>query len=183
MGQYILDKSASRFSVRAIASGMLAAMGHNPTIAIRDFSGEINFDPVVPGQASMRIQIQADSFEVTDEIKSKDRKEIESIMNQKVLETSKYPVILFESTQTSVDQLGEGRYRITLDGDLSLHGVTRPLQIAAQVGLFSDTLRASGEFSVLQSSYDIARVSVAGGALTLKDELKFSFDIVARKQE
>ncbi len=46
-----------------------------------------------------------------------------------------------------------------------------------------DMLRASGEFSLLQSDYGIPLVSVAGGALKVKDELKFTFDIVARKQE
>jgi hypothetical protein len=35
----------------------------------------------------------------------------------------------------------------------------------------------------LQSDYDIPLVSVAGGTLKLKDELKFAFDIVARKQD
>ena len=43
-------------------------------------------------------------------------------------------------------------------------------------------LRASGEFTVRQTDYGIKPVSVAGGALKVKDELKFSFDIVARKQ-
>jgi hypothetical protein len=47
----------------------------------------------------------------------------------------------------------------------------------------SSMLRASGEFLLSQSSYGIKPVSVAGGALKLKDELKFSFEIVARKQE
>jgi hypothetical protein len=46
-----------------------------------------------------------------------------------------------------------------------------------------DMLRAYGEFSILQSNYGIPLVSVAGGTLKLKDELKFTFDIVARKQE
>jgi len=41
----------------------------------------------------------------------------------------------------------------------------------------------TGDFSILQSDYNIALVSVAGGALKLKDELKFAFDIVARKQD
>ncbi len=83
--------------MRAFASGMLSALGHNPTIAIRDFSGEANFDPAAPEQASLRIQIRADSLEVTDDISSKDRREMESTMNEKVLESAKYPTITFES--------------------------------------------------------------------------------------
>jgi polyisoprenoid-binding protein YceI len=183
VGHYLLDKSASRFTVRAVASGMLSAMGHSPNIAIRDFTGEASLDPAAPAPASLRIHIRSDSLEVMDEIKSKDRREIESLMNQKVLESSKYPEIIFESTATSADQLGEGLYRIAMNGNLSLHGVTRSLPVTAQVTVAGDMLRAYGDFSILQTDYDISPVSVAGGTLKLKDELKFTFDIVARKQE
>ena len=46
-----------------------------------------------------------------------------------------------------------------------------------------DTLRANGEFALRQSDYRIKLASVAGGALKLKDELKFTFDIVARRKQ
>jgi polyisoprenoid-binding protein YceI len=184
VGHYLLDRSASRLTVRAFASGMLSALGHSPTFAIRDFAGDAGFDPAVPASTSLRVKIGADSLEVTDEIKSKDRKEIESTMNQTVLESSKYPVIVYESTGTSaMAALGEGRYKITLNGNLSLRGVTRGLPLTAQATIAGDMLRAYGEFSILQSDYGIPPVRVAGGALKLKDELKFAFDIVARKQE
>jgi len=183
VGHYLLDKSTSRFTVRAFASGMLSALGHSPTIAIRDFTGEANFDPAVPGQASLRIQIRADSLEVTDEVSNKDRKEMETAMNQKVLESSRYPEIVFEGSETAADPSGEGRFKLTINGNLTLHGVTNKLPVTAQVTANGDTLRAYGEFSILQSNYGIPLVSVAGGALKLKDELKFNFDITARKQE
>jgi hypothetical protein len=44
-------------------------------------------------------------------------------------------------------------------------------------------LRASGDFILRQPDYQIKPVSVAGGALKLKDELNFSFEILARGQE
>lgn len=183
VGHYLIDKSASRFTVRAFATGMLSALGHNPTIAIRDFTGEANLDPAAPGQASLRIQIKADSLEVVDEISAKDRREMESTMKQTVLESAKYPEIVFESVKASVDQMGEGRYKLTIRGNLSLHGVTSTVPVTAQVTVNGDMLRAYGDFTILQSDYGIAPVRVAGGALKLKDELKFSFDMVARKQE
>jgi polyisoprenoid-binding protein YceI len=183
VGHYLLDKSASRFTVRAFASGMLSALGHSPTFAIRDFTGEAGFDSAAPEQSSLRVKIRADSLEVTDEIKSKDRREMESTMNQTVLESSKYPAIVYESAGMSAEQLGEGRYKVAMKGNLSLRGVTRGLPVTVQVAFNGDVLRAYGEFSILQSSYGIPLVSVAGGTLKLKDELKFAFDIVARKQE
>ncbi len=183
MTAYRIDKSASKFTVRAFASGMLSAMGHNPAFAIRDFTGEANLDAVAPGQASLRVQIRADSLEVVDDISSRDRREMESTMNQSVLESSKYPEIVYESARAAADQLGDGRYKLAINGNLSLHGVTRPLPVTAQVTVNGDMLRAYGDFSILQSNYGIRPVSVAGGALKLKDELKFTFDIVGRKQE
>ena len=46
--RFVIDDRASRFTVRAFATGILSAMGHNPTIGIRDFSGEANFGPRRP---------------------------------------------------------------------------------------------------------------------------------------
>jgi polyisoprenoid-binding protein YceI len=180
---YVLDNRASRFTVRAFSMGMLAAMGHNPTIAIRDFNGEALFDPADPGKGSLSIRIRADSLEVTDDIKSSDRREIESLMNQKVLESAKYPSIEFQSTVRSANPLGEGRYQVNLDGSLLLHGARGNVPVIAYIALTGNTLRASGEFALQQSAFGIAPVSIAGGALKLKDELKFSFDVVARKSQ
>jgi hypothetical protein len=43
-------------------------------------------------------------------------------------------------------------------------------------------LRATGDFPLRQSDYEIRPVTAAGGTIKLKDELKLSFDISARKQ-
>jgi polyisoprenoid-binding protein YceI len=182
VAHYLLDKNASRFTVRAFATGMLSALGHSPTIAIRDFTGDASFDPSAPSQATLRVRIRADSLEVTDEISSKDRREMEGAMNQKVLESSTYPEIVYESTETSADQIGDGRYKVAINGNLSLRGAIRKVPVTAQLSMNGDTLRAYGEFSIRQSDYGIAPVSAAGGTLKLKDELKFNFDITARTE-
>jgi polyisoprenoid-binding protein YceI len=180
---YQLDSSSSRFTVRAFAGGMLSALGHSPTLAIRHFSGEIAFNPDAPDRGGLRMEIQADSLEVTDDIKSSDRREMQDTMNRDVLKIEQYPSITFESKSTSVDKIGDGRFKVALNGNLTLRGVSRNVPVIAQVTTSGELLlRASGEFSILLSDYGIPPVSVAGGALKLKDELKFSFDIVARRQ-
>jgi hypothetical protein len=60
--------------------------------------------------------------------------------------------------------------------------VTRGERLSAQVAVTGDVLRAFGDFAIRQTDYRIQLASVAGGALKLKDELKFTFDIVARKR-
>ena len=79
-------------------------------------------------------------------------------------------------------KMGEGRFNAAIAGELSLHGVSQNVTINAQVVVNGATLRGFGEFSVRQTDYDIKLVSVAGGTLKVKDELKVSFDILARKQ-
>jgi polyisoprenoid-binding protein YceI len=181
--RYVLDKSSSRFTVRAFATGMLSSLGHSPTFAIRDFAGEAHFDPTSPAEAALGLRIRADSLEVTDDIKSKDRREIESTMKESVLETARFPDIVFKSTKVSANKLGEGSYRVDVSGDLSLHGVTRAITVPVQLSVVGDEFRAEGEVSLSQSSFGIPPVSIAGGTLKLKDELKFTFNILARKQD
>jgi hypothetical protein len=70
-----------------------------------------------------------------------------------------------------------------VEGDLSLHGATRRLAVPARVGFTGHTLHAFGEFALKQTDYRIKLVAVAGGVIKVRDELKFSFDLVARRQE
>jgi polyisoprenoid-binding protein YceI len=181
--RYVIDGRSSRFTVRAFATGLLAALGHNPTIGIRDFNGEIKFDADKLEADSLKIIIKASSLIVQDDISAKDLREMERLMNQEVLETAKFPEILYEALNISAAKIADTLYSASLKGNLTLHGVTRSQPINVRVALLGSMLRASGDFSISQTDYDIKLVSVAGGALKLKDELKFSFEIVARRQE
>ena len=182
MEHYAIDPDMSRFTVRAFASGMLAAMGHSPTLAVREFTGHAEFSPGSLDAAALHIKIKAGSLNVTNDVSDKDRREIERTMNQEVLETTRYPEILFDSSKVSASKVSDGQYLINMVGDLSLHGVTNSQPLSAQVSVVGDTLRAHGEFSLMQTAFGIKPVSIAGGSLKLKDELKFTFDILARKQ-
>ncbi|MGH9839780.1 MAG: YceI family protein [Blastocatellia bacterium] len=181
--RYKLDAGQSRFTVQAFATGLLAGLGHNPVIGIRDFSGEAQFAPGAFADASLRLEIRTASFTLLDEVKAKDRQEIEQTMFNDVLEIARYPEIVFQSTQITATRIVEGRYKARIIGDLTLHGVTRSgLWLAAQFTVDGERLRAQGDFTLKQTDYQIKLVSVAAGALKLKDELKFAFDLVGRRE-
>ena len=97
--RYMIDGRSSRFTVSAFATGLMAAMGHNPTIGIRDFDGEIEFDADKLEADSLKIIIMSSSLSVQDDISAKDLREMERLMNQEVLETAKFPEILYESVE------------------------------------------------------------------------------------
>lgn len=180
---YRTDPRRSRFTVRAFAGGMLSMLAHSPTFAVREFEGEAE---LAPGgaleNASLRLRAGADSLELTDNMSEKDRREIARTMREDVLETGRYPDIVFEATGISADKITEGWYRANITGDLTLHGVTNRCSFGAQVWLTPETLRAQGEFALRQTDYNIRLVSAAGGTIKVKDELRFSFDIRCNKE-
>src|SRR5215469_15579302 len=176
---YRLDPRPSRFTIRVTAAGLLSAFGHNPLIGVGSFTGEVQFDPASPASASVKVQIPSRSLEVAGDVNEKDRREIEQIMQGQVLESDSYPVIEFQSSEVKVTSIGSGQFRAEISGELSLHGVTHQQTVVARVTASGDRLRASGEFSVYQTEFGIQLVTVAGGALRVKDELKASFEILA----
>jgi polyisoprenoid-binding protein YceI len=179
--RYQIDSKESKFTVRAFAGGLLSAFGHNPTIAIPDFEGEVLVNADAIEESSLRIVIHAASLAVSDDISGKDRDEINRRMHEEVLESGSYPDIVYECSKLTASKTGEGQYWGALNGELSLHGVTRSQPVSVRVTITGDVLRAAGDFSVRQSDYEIEPVSAVGGTVKLKDELKFSFDITARK--
>jgi len=178
-GCYALDAAKSRFLVRGYASGLLSAFGHNPVIAIRGFTGEAWFNPQSPEHSSLRFQVDAASLAVTGDVNDKDRHEMERAMREEVLESALYPEIRFESSAVQSSKIAEGVFRMKIAGTLTLHGVVRDLEIPCNVTVGEDSLRTNGDFIIKQTDYHIRLVSVAGGGLKLKDELKFTFDVVA----
>ena len=180
---YIVDSRVSRFTVQAFATGIMSAMGHNPVIGIRNFNGGVDFGPDVLQGSGFLLGIKMNSLSVQDDISDKDRREIERLMNEQVLEITKYPEALYEASAVSITRLGDSLYSAVLDGNLTFHGVTHRQPVTARVAIFGTMLRASGDFRMDQTDYQIKPVSVAGGALRLKNELRFSFEMVARGQE
>jgi len=177
--RYRIDAGQSRFTVRAFAGGFLSALAHDHTISIREFEGDTDFTFGTVEPASLQMTIKAASLAVVDKISEKDRQKIGTTMRDEVLEVSKFPEITFKSNGVSAAKTGEGQYQARISGDISLHGVSRPLTIPARLEFGDKVLHAKGDFSLKQSSFGIKPVSVAGGTVKVKDEVKFAFDIVA----
>ena len=181
--KFKIDATASRFSVQAFATGFLSAFGHNPTIAIRDYDGEIQFNPDTIDNASVRVTVRTSAMEVVDEMKNDDRKKLEQAMYDQVLEPNRFPTAVYESKQITVQKDSAEQWRVHVAGELSFHGATQSHSFDARVNHMGTTMRIVGEFPLRQSDYGIKPVSFAGGALKSKDEVKFNFEMVARPQE
>ncbi len=180
--RYTIDKRVGKFTVQAFPEGMLSFLGHSPTFAARDYEGIIECDPETGEGASFTLNVKAASLELIDDLSSGDRRRIKETMHNDVLETATYPEIIYDcpASDMTVKRTGDGQFDVTLNGNLTLHGVINRHPITGRVVASPAMLRTFGEFQIPQTSFNIKLVSVAGGILKVKDELKCTFDIVAR---
>jgi polyisoprenoid-binding protein YceI len=179
---YVMDTRLSQFTVQAFASGMISVMAHSPKIAIRDWTGEVRFEPESLKDAFLAVRGKTTSFEVTDQLREDDRRQLHRVMNEEVLEVTAFPEFMFESTSVTAEKQKQDLYRVNVMGKLTLHGVTNGHSFFAQVAFGADSFRTYGDFTLLQTDYAIKVASIAGGTLKLQDELKCSFYVVAKKK-
>ena len=83
------------------------------------WSGQIRFDPQDPSASSVEVNIDPASIDTADAQRD------EHLRSADFFDVARYPTASFRSTL--VEGLGGGRYRIT--GDLTVHGVTRPVAL------------------------------------------------------
>jgi polyisoprenoid-binding protein YceI len=89
-----------------------------------------------------------------------------------VLDSERFPEIRFRST--GVEPLGEGRW--TVLGDLTIHGETRPVKVRVEGA--NGHYRGTAELK--QKEFGITPVTVGGGAVKVKNELRIEFDLLSK---
>jgi polyisoprenoid-binding protein YceI len=179
---YILDASQSKFMAHAGRSGLLWFKGHSHHLAAKEFSGEVEVTPDTITPASLRLVVKAASLHETGADFTEQQKQIiNKELREIVLHPEQYPDITFQSTNVTAKNSGAGRYDVKIDGNLTLHGVTKRIRIPAVVTLSGNDLRAVGEFSIDRDDFKVKATSAFHGLVRVDDDIKFEFDIVGRK--
>lgn len=171
--KHAIDTGKSVMTVRLKTSGIFSAFGHDHEIAAPIAGGSAD----VSSHPSVELRADARSLRVRDpKASEKDRSKIqETMLGPEVLDSQRYPQILFRST--AVESMGSGQWRVR--GNLSLHGQTRPVtvQVTEKAGHYV------GQASFKQSGFGIKPVRVAGGTVRVKDEVRIEFDIQLARGE
>jgi polyisoprenoid-binding protein YceI len=174
--------AGSRFTVQAFAEGLLSFLGHSPTFAVRNFTGELALDAETLESGWCRVTAESASLELLDAVSRADRADIESRMRQEVLSVEKYPQIVVEANAFSAARAGPGRFHLRMSGRLTLCGVTNPLQLDTLLTDQGPRVVLAGDFAVRPSVFGIRPVRALGGALRLKDHLAVSFSLVGERE-
>jgi polyisoprenoid-binding protein YceI len=164
-----IDAAQSRLTVYAYKSGLFSFAAHDHEIAAPIATGSIR----ETGDLGVNFVVKTTEMKVLDaKASDKDRAEIQKqMLSDTVLDASRYPEIRFVSTEVVPD--GADRWRVT--GDLSLHGVIKPMIVQVR----RENGRYVGEAKLSQRDFGIEPISIAGGTVKVKDEVTIVFSIVA----
>jgi polyisoprenoid-binding protein YceI len=180
---YALDSSQSKFFARAFAGGLLWFKGKDHLIAVREFTGQAQITPGSITPASLEITAKAGSMVETRDVFTEQEKQIiNKELREIVLEPEKYPDITFKSTRVTGKSTGADRYELKIEGNLTLHGVTRGITIPTEVTLSGNDMRARGEFSIDRDDFGVKATSAFHGMVRVRKKIEFTFDIVGHQR-
>lgn len=148
----------------------LGATLHVVRGSLRAREGRIVLDPE-SGAASGRIVLDATSAETGN--RRRDGK-----MHEKVLESARYPDIVFTVARVSGSLRPAGRSDLQLHGTLTMHGVERPLDFLASADAADGRVRASGDFRFPYPEWGMVDPSFL--VLRVADEVGIEIDAVGR---
>jgi polyisoprenoid-binding protein YceI len=114
-GEYALDANHSTVTVRARHFGLA-----NYTLRFNAVSGALNFNAEDPTQSTVNVTVDATSLDTPF---TGERDFDAELQNSQWLDSATFPTATFVST--SAESTGPNTARVT--GDLTLHGVTRPV--------------------------------------------------------
>jgi polyisoprenoid-binding protein YceI len=172
---YPLGPAVGRLLVKTARTGLGGKAGHDLTLEATRWHGSATIDSADLSGCTVTVEVDVDSLEVREgsggikPLTDSDRAEIKRNLREKVLHTAQHPTITFRSTRV----VGSAE-SFTLDGDLTITGVTRPVSVHGQMRDGS----VRGSAPVLQSRWGIRPFSAFFGALKLKDEVDVHFDVV-----
>ena len=177
---YRIDAARSLIAVTVRRGGPFARFGHDHVVASRSVSGwvaprsgradfQFRLDELSVDEAALRNAAGLDTQPSAEDIAG-----TRANMLNKVLEADRYPVVSLHAERIA-GVPGSLRLAVTL------HGVTRVLDVPVRVETGAQALSAEGTLRLLQSEFGIAPMSIMGGALRVEDAMELRFTLVARR--
>ncbi len=100
--------------------------------------------------------------------------------NENYVESHKYPKATFKGKVTNIAEIDvtkDGRYTFKIDGEITLHGVTRPLQVTAESVVTGGRIEAKTEFTLTVADFEIEvpRLVVDNIAKVVRVSVSFNY--------
>lgn len=161
------DPGRSRMTVHVYKQGVFSFLADDHVIDVPIASGSYDDD-----LRSVELNVDATKMRVLDpQLPSAKRAAVQGNMSgAAVLDATTFPTISFRSTH--FEDAGANRWNVT--GTLTLHGQTHPLTVHLTR---IDPTHFSGSATVRQTDFGITPIEVAGGAVSVKDNVEIAFEV------
>jgi len=101
---------------------------------------------------------------------------------RKSMEVDSFPLMRFDLTAVEPGATQGDSILVTLHGRLTIHGVTRDVDLAARAWLAPDTIRLRGDFPLNLKDYHIGGLSKMLGVLKMHENIEVHVDLVFAKE-
>lgn len=172
---YNLDPNHSEISFSVKHLGIATVRGK-----FMGLSGTATADPADP--LSLQVEVTAD----VSTINTGDDKRDSHLRTAEFFDVEKFPTATFKST--SIERLGDGEYKV--NGDLTLHGVTKPVSLNVE-GPSQEVkdpwgqtkVGASATATIHRKEFGLGwNVALEAGGLLVGEDVKLTIDVQFAKQ-
>jgi polyisoprenoid-binding protein YceI len=162
-----IDVQHSTITIHVGKAGLLSAASHEHWINAPISSGVIRESPVP--HVEFTVETAKITVKPDPKVDASTQATIQKDMEEMTLETKKFPEIRFKSSR--IEKIGDGQWKV--EGDLSLHGVTKPVTL---------TVKRTGEsyaahIVLKQTDFAIKPITIGGGMIKVKNEVELDFQI------
>jgi len=99
--------------------------------------------------------------------------------NENYVESDKYPKATFSgSCSGDMDLTKDGVYQVVIKGDLSLHGVTKPIETTAQLDVKNNHIKANSTFKLKPEDFNITIPAIVREKIASEMNVKVQIDWV-----
>jgi len=95
--------------------------------------------------------------------------------NENYVESDKFPKAKFKGRIIDLQSL-DNKNKVSIEGDLTIHGITKKISIESNIELDKDNLVLNGVFTILVADYEIKIPSVVKNNIAETIEIKFSLN-------
>lgn len=167
----VIDTRRSLLVIHVGKAGLLSVAAHEHWINAPIASGRVDDASATPG---VRFVVEAAKLAVMADknLSSKDLAQVQSNMQTKVLESSRYPNIVFQS----IREQGVGSDGWKVDGNLTLHGATKPVSVDVK----REKDAYIGTARIKQTDFGIQPIKIGGGVVKVKNEVEIRFQVFTK---
>jgi polyisoprenoid-binding protein YceI len=166
-----------------LATGLLFAQKKTTTSAIINFDATTSIDKLPKAEnktviASLDTRTGKLAFEAT--VKSftfSNPKIQEHFNNAGWMDSEKFPTASFAGTISNLKDVKfnkDGVYNVNVQGDLTIHGVTKPIESKGTVTVNGTAIKTSADFSIKLEDYGVNGPAVGAGKVSKEPTISVS---------